>query len=65
MRGKVTFDDKQLPFPEEMDGSPLERLLAPVGGVPRKPFAKAVAETVAIFRDAIADGRMRRDEMLT
>jgi len=64
MRGKVTFDDKQLPFPEEMDGAPLEQLLAPVGGVPRTPFADAVAETIAIFKQAVADGRMANDEML-
>jgi nucleoside-diphosphate-sugar epimerase len=64
MRGKVMFDDKQLPFPESMDGSPLERLLASVGGVPRTPFADAVAETIAIFKQAVADGRMAKDEML-
>ncbi len=64
VRGRITFDDKPLPFPEEMDGTPLERLLAPVGGVPRKPFAEAVAETIAIFEQAVADGRMARDEML-
>lgn len=64
MKGKVTFDDKQLPFPESMDGTPLEQLFAPVGGVPRTPFAQAVAETVAIFRQCVADGRMARDEML-
>ncbi len=63
-RGRITFDDKPLPFPETMDGSPLEQLLAPVGGVPRKPFAEAVAETIALFRRAVADGRMARDEML-
>jgi UDP-glucuronate 4-epimerase len=64
MRGKVTFDDKPLPFPESMDGAPLERLLAPLGGVPRKPFVEAVAETIEVFRRAVADGRMTRDEML-
>jgi nucleoside-diphosphate-sugar epimerase len=64
MRGRITFDDKQLPFPESMDGSPLERLLAPLGGVPRTRFTEAVSETVAIFREAVADGRMAQDEML-
>lgn len=64
MRGKVTFDDNQLPFPESMDGSPLERLLEPVGGVPRTPFADAVTETITIFCEAVADGRMGRGEML-
>lgn len=64
MRGKVTFDDKQLPFPEQMDGAPLERLLAPIGGVPRTAFADAVAETINIFKQAVADGKMANDEML-
>jgi nucleoside-diphosphate-sugar epimerase len=64
MRGKITFDDKALPFPESMDGSPLEKVLAPIGGVPRKPFVDAVAETIDIFKQCVADGRMARDEML-
>ena len=64
MRGKVTFDDKQLPFPESMDGSPLEHVLAQVGGVPRTAFVDAVAETITIFRKAVADERMTKDEML-
>jgi UDP-glucuronate 4-epimerase len=49
-RGTITFDDKQLPFPESMDGRPLDALLAGTGGVPRTPLHDAVAETVAIFR---------------
>lgn len=64
LRGQITFDDKPLPFPETMDDSPLERLLAPVGSVPCKPFAEAVAEMIALFRQAVADGQMARDEML-
>jgi nucleoside-diphosphate-sugar epimerase len=64
MRGRITFDDKALPFPESMDGTPLEGLLATVGGVPRTPFADAVAETIDEFRAAVADGRMAPDEML-
>jgi nucleoside-diphosphate-sugar epimerase len=64
MRGAITFDDKQLPFPEAMDGAPLERLLAPVGGVPKRDVNEAVAETVRMFREAVARGKMGRDEML-
>lgn len=64
MHGKVTFDDKSLPFPESMDGTPLEQLLAPIGGVPRTPFAVAVSETIDVFRVAVDDGRMARDEMI-
>lgn len=58
LRGQITFDDKPLPFPESMDGSPLEELLAPIGGVPRTPFDAAVEETIAIFKQAVADGRL-------
>ncbi len=54
-RGTITFDDTQLPFPEAMDGAPLDGLL---GGVPRRPLGDAVAETVALFRAAIAAGRL-------
>ena len=62
-RGQITFDDQPLPFPERMDGGPLEALLAPVGGVPRTPFDRAVAETIAIFRQALADGRLRSEDV--
>ena len=44
-----------------MDGAPLDALL---GGVPRRPLDEAVAETIRIFRDAVASGRMKPDEML-
>lgn len=64
MKGKITFDEKPLPFPESMDGSPLEKVLAHIGGVPRTPFVDAVAETIDIFKQCVADGRMARDEML-
>ena len=58
IRGQITFDDKQLPFPEAMDGAPLERLLAAVGGVPKRDVNEAVAETIRIFREALASGKM-------
>jgi nucleoside-diphosphate-sugar epimerase len=64
MRGKVTFDDQQLPFPEALDGTPLEKLLAPLGGVPKRNVDEAVAETIQVFRAAVASGQMAHDEML-
>ncbi len=54
--GNITFDDVQLPFPEALDGAPLDALL---GGVPRRPVVDAVAETIQIFRDAVASGRLK------
>jgi len=58
MKGKVTFDEKQLPFPEAMDGTPLETLLAPIGGVPKRDINAAVAETIDIFREAMRNGKV-------
>lgn len=52
---KITFEDIQLPFPKEVDGSGLE---AAIGPVTHKPLAEGVAETVAMFRDLIAAGKL-------
>jgi len=60
-RGTITFDAQPLPFPERMAGAPLEALL---GGLPRTPFVQAVAETIAIFRRALADGRLRSEDVM-
>ncbi|MGQ0602916.1 MAG: hypothetical protein ACT4QE_14630 [Anaerolineales bacterium] len=48
MRGRITFEDMPLPFPEEMDGAPLEHVLGPVS---RTPLAEGVAWTVNCFRE--------------
>lgn len=54
-RGQITFDDKDLPFPDEMDGSAIGAALGPL---PYTPLAEGVAETIAIFKSAIAAGRL-------
>ena len=54
VRGRVTFDDKPLPYPEEMDATPLAQLL---GGLTQTLLAQAVADTIALFGQAIAAGR--------
>lgn len=51
--GRVTFDDTQLPFPEETDDS---RLSAVIGSFVYRPLNDGVAETIALFRRALADG---------
>jgi nucleoside-diphosphate-sugar epimerase len=61
MRGKITFEPRPLPFPEEMDGAPLERV---IGAVPRTPLNEAVALTVKRFRELVEEGVMARDAML-
>ncbi|MCC7357955.1 MAG: NAD-dependent epimerase/dehydratase family protein [Anaerolineales bacterium] len=53
--GKVTFDDKPLPFPEAVDDA---AITAALGALPKTPLAQGVRETVAIFRAALADGRV-------
>ncbi len=53
MAGKLTFDDKQLPFPFEFTDAALE---AAVGPLPFTPFAEGVRDTVEHFRRLAAAG---------
>ena len=53
--GKVTFDDKPLPFPEDVDDT---AITAALGTLPKTPLAEGVRETVEIFRKALADRRI-------
>lgn len=55
MRGQITFDDVQLPLPEELDGA---ALLGVLGSLPYTPLAEGVSATISVFRRAIADGRL-------
>jgi nucleoside-diphosphate-sugar epimerase len=55
MRGQITFEDTPLPFPEEMDGAPLARLL---DDLPRTPLKDGIAWTVNRFRELVASGQM-------
>ena len=34
MRGKITFEEKPLPFPNEVDGAPLARIIGPLLHIP-------------------------------
>jgi UDP-glucuronate 4-epimerase len=52
---KITFEDMQLPFPAEVDGSGLETA---IGTVSHKPLGEGVAETVDLFRSLISDGKI-------
>ncbi len=61
MRDKITFEDKPLPFPEEMDGAPLARVIGPL---PHTPLTEGVAWTINRFRELVAAGEMARDAML-
>jgi UDP-glucuronate 4-epimerase len=53
LSGKVTFDDTQLPFPEEVESSSLVEVI----GAPRlTPIAEGVADTIERFRALTAAG---------
>lgn len=54
-RGQITFVDKPLPFPAEMDGTPILQALGPL---PYTPLAEGVAATIAIFKEALTAGRI-------
>ncbi len=55
VRGKITYDDKPLPFPEEIDNAPLVALL---GTLKITPLRGGVSETIAVFKKALGDGRI-------
>ena len=57
-RGRITFDDIPLPFPPEVDHSVLA---AAVGALKFTPLVDGVAETLAIFRRALAEGRIKAE----
>jgi nucleoside-diphosphate-sugar epimerase len=54
-RGQITFDDQPLPLPEDMDDAPLRVAL---GALPETSLVEGVGQTVAIFRQALAQGRL-------
>jgi nucleoside-diphosphate-sugar epimerase len=55
MRGRLSFTDVPLGFPEELDAEPL---LGVLGQLPHTPLGEGVAATMAIFRQALTDGRL-------
>jgi nucleoside-diphosphate-sugar epimerase len=55
LRGRITHDEKPLPFPEEIDNAPLVTLL---GGLRITPLGSGVRETISIFKKALSDGRI-------
>jgi nucleoside-diphosphate-sugar epimerase len=52
-KGTITFEDRALPFPEEMDNS---RLVACLGPLPETSLREGISETIAIFKDALKGG---------
>lgn len=60
--GQITFEDTPLPFPEEMDDAPLAAVLGPL---PFTPLEEAVAATITTFKQAVAEGRLTPDTLLS
>jgi UDP-glucuronate 4-epimerase len=56
-RGLISFADRSLPFPEDMDDAPLTTAIGPV---PETPLATGVAMTLAMFKQAMAEGRLNQ-----
>lgn len=52
-RGRITFEDRPLPFPEAFDGGPIEAALGPL---PTTPLADGVGRTVATYRSGLDSG---------
>jgi hypothetical protein len=58
VRGQITCDPKPLPFPAGTDDSALR---AVVGEVQDTPLAAGVAQTIALFQRALAEGKIQAD----
>lgn len=61
MKGKITFDDVAMPFPENMDDTEVNKTL---GKLSWRPFSEGVASTIADFRAAITAGRIDIDRAI-
>ena len=61
-KGKITYTEQSLPFPDEYESQQLEAL---IGKLPYTPLDQAVHDTVARYRDLTARGVMAKDAMLT
>ena len=55
VRGRITFPDTPLPFPEELDD---RKLKAALPDAPETPLVDGVRATVEAFRDLVARGRI-------
>jgi nucleoside-diphosphate-sugar epimerase len=51
-RGKITFDDAPLPFPDGADDTELVKVMSEV---PNRPLKEGIAATISHFRQVLAD----------
>ncbi len=54
-RGRISFDDKPLPFPEDLDDAGFQAALGPL---PATPLRDGVRATIELFKLALADGKI-------
>jgi nucleoside-diphosphate-sugar epimerase len=54
-QGQISFGGPALPFPEELDDAGLR---AALGSLPYTPLQEGVAQSIALFKEAIAAGRL-------
>jgi nucleoside-diphosphate-sugar epimerase len=52
---QITFEDKPLPLPESLDDT---TLVSAIGKLPQTPLSDGIAATIALFKQAVADGRL-------
>jgi UDP-glucuronate 4-epimerase len=56
--GRITFEEVPLPFPSEVDNA---ALIAAIGPLYFTPLDKGVAETMDLFRRALAEGKIQAE----
>ncbi len=58
--GRISFDDKPLPFPEDLDDSALQAALGPLEAT---PLEAGIRSTIDAFKQALAEGRLAAPAM--
>ena len=61
IKGRITFEPKQLPFPPTVDDRPLDEALGQMHWI---PFVDGVRRTIEIFRMAIKVGKLDVEKAL-
>lgn len=61
MEGAITAEPILMPFPEDMDGAPLEKAIGPITW---RPFDEGVAGTIEHFKWALANDRIDIDRAI-
>ena len=56
---QLSYDDNPLPFPEEIDEAPFH---AAFGSMPFTSLQDGVVQTVALFQETVANGRLEMDD---